>query len=68
MTADIVNLRKARKARDRAEKDAKASENRIRFGRSKADRQAGDAQSRLEAVRLEGHRLTRTDGADGDGA
>ncbi len=39
MTAEIINLRAARKARARADKDAKAAENRTRFGRTKAERE-----------------------------
>ncbi|MBC9034527.1 DUF4169 family protein [Sphingomonas sp. JC676] len=40
--ADIINLNQARKQRARAEKSAKAEENRVRFGRTKAQK-AGDA-------------------------
>lgn len=63
MAAEIVNLRKARKAKARSEAEARASENRIRFGRPKAERQAGDAEEALQARRLEGHRL---EGPDAD--
>jgi hypothetical protein len=35
---DIVNLRDFRKARARAEAEARAAENRARFGRSKGER------------------------------
>jgi hypothetical protein len=55
--ADIVNLRKARKAKAHAEADAKAAENRTRFGRPKAERAAGEAEARLARRRLEAHRL-----------
>jgi hypothetical protein len=34
----IVNLNKYRKARERAEDERRAAENRVRFGRSKAAR------------------------------
>ncbi|MCP8937200.1 DUF4169 family protein [Alsobacter sp. SYSU M60028] len=67
MTADIVNLRRARKAKARADKDAQAAENRIRFGQPKAERSRADAIARLDASRLEGHRLDRP-GEDEDGA
>ncbi len=40
MTAEIVNLRRARKAKARASDEAAAAENRIRFGRTKDERQA----------------------------
>ncbi|HRO50867.1 MAG TPA: DUF4169 family protein, partial [Hyphomicrobium sp.] len=38
MSAEIVNLRKARKMRDRAAKEQRATENRVKFGRTKAER------------------------------
>lgn len=53
MTADIVNLRRVRKARARRDEAAKAAENRIRFGRTKAERQAADADARRQAARLD---------------
>ena len=37
--ADILSLSKARKAKARAQKEQQASENRIKFGRTKAERQ-----------------------------
>ena len=54
--AEIVNLRKARKAKARAEKDAQAAENRIKFGRSKVERDLGAASRRLAERKLEAHR------------
>ncbi|WP_083770932.1 DUF4169 family protein [Phenylobacterium zucineum] len=45
--ADLINLNKARKARERAAAKDKAAENRVRFGRTKGER----AVSRLEAER-----------------
>ena len=62
--AEIVNLHRARKARIRAESDAKAAENRALFGRTRQERDRQSAE-RAQAVRkLEGHRL-REDDADG---
>ena len=37
---DVVNLRQVRKARDKTEKEAKAAENRIRHGRTGAQKAA----------------------------
>jgi hypothetical protein len=54
--AEIVNLRQARKQKARAEKDVKAAENRVAFGRTKADRKLTDASQRLSLNRLEGHK------------
>ena len=39
MTGDIVNLRQFRKQKARAEKDRTADQNRISFGRTKAEKQ-----------------------------
>ncbi|UJW74097.1 DUF4169 family protein [Rhizobium sp. SL42] len=38
MAADIVNLRQFRKAKARTEKEATAEQNRISFGRTKAEK------------------------------
>ena len=48
MSAEIVNLRKARKVKERAEKERLAAENRVVHGRSKADRERdADAKARV---------------------
>jgi len=54
--AEIVNLRRARKAKARAETQATAAENRIQFGRTAQEKKQSAAQKALEAKRLEGHR------------
>ena len=46
MTGSVVNLGKARKARDRAEEKAQADANALKHGRTKAERM-------LEAARAE---------------
>ena len=46
--ADPINLNKARKARAKADARATAAENRVKFGRGKAEK----ALSKLEAERL----------------
>jgi|LNFM01.1.fsa_nt_gb hypothetical protein len=56
MTADIVNLRQARKQKLRAEKATKASENRSLFGRSRAQRDHEDATRTLQEKALSLHR------------
>ena len=57
MPADPINLRQARKARARAEKEAQAAGNRAKFGRPKAERQLKDAAEDLDRRRLESHKL-----------
>jgi hypothetical protein len=56
--AEIVNLRRARKARDRASAEAQAEQNRIAFSRTKAERKLTEAEKTLAERRLEGHRLS----------
>ncbi len=57
MTRDIVNLNRFRKARARAEKEAKAEENRARFGRTKAERQLDKATADKARSHMDGHKL-----------
>ena len=54
--AEIINLRKARRAKARAQKEADAAENRAKFGRPKADKQLGQAQKELTEGTLGAHR------------
>jgi hypothetical protein len=46
MPGDIVNLRQFRKSKARAEKDAKAEQNRAKFGRTKGQKQLDKASRR----------------------
>lgn len=64
MTADIINLRKARKAKQKADKDRQSAENRIVFGRSKADRGATAALIKLDRTRLDGAKRSNPDPDD----
>ncbi|WP_395672989.1 DUF4169 family protein [Inquilinus sp.] len=54
---DVINLRQARKAKARADKETQAQENRIRFGRTGAEKRrdadAGDRGARTH----DGHRI-----------
>ena len=54
--AEIVNLRQARKAKARTEKDDSAAANRAKFGRTKAEKQAEAAKAALAAKTLDGHK------------
>ncbi len=51
-----VNLNKARKARERATRKARADENALKFGRSKAEKQALKARGAQTARNLDGHK------------
>lgn len=53
---EIVNLRRARKAKGRADKEAAAVANRAAFGRTRSEKDGQEAVRSLEARRLEGHR------------
>jgi hypothetical protein len=54
---DIVNLRLARKAKAKAEQSQRAADNRIQFGRSRAEREASEAEKRLVRRRIDGHHI-----------
>jgi hypothetical protein len=54
--AEIINLRRARKAKAKAQGEQQATENRVRFGRTKEERERLAAEGELAARRVEGHR------------
>jgi hypothetical protein len=58
--AEIINLRQARKRKARSDKEAKAAENRVTFGRTKEERRLAEAERDLAARRLEGHKRDET--------
>ena len=62
--AEIVNLRRARKLRDRMQAGEQAARNRIAFGRSKAERMLTDAEQDKAVRALDGHRLDDRDTKD----
>lgn len=51
-----VNLNQVRKAKARAEKKARAEENAVRFGRTKAEKERAAAEAARTSARLDGHR------------
>jgi hypothetical protein len=57
--ADIVNLNRFRKDKERAAKAAKASENRAVSGRTKADKTLGKAHEDKAKTTLDQHRLDK---------
>lgn len=56
MTGEVVNLRRARKAKERADAAAQAAANRVAFGLSKSEKRLRDAQDALARRRHEGHK------------
>ncbi|WP_299671570.1 DUF4169 family protein [uncultured Roseobacter sp.] len=51
-----INLNKHRKARAKAAKKAQADENTVRFGRTKAEKEANKAQAAKATRDLDGHK------------
>jgi len=58
---DIVNLRRARKRRDRRRDDAKAAENRILHGTPKAERRSIEAEREKADRDLDARRIVGPD-------
>ena len=55
--AEIVNLRRARKGKARVEKDARAADNRVRFGRTKAEKREAAAEREQVERKLDGKKI-----------
>lgn len=55
--AEIVNLKRAKKMRERADAAAAADANRAKFGRTKTERLRLDAEQALAAKKLDGAKL-----------
>lgn len=66
MSADIINLRQARKARDRKARESEAETNRRLHGRTKAERKLKDALDSKAQQTLDAHQLERKPGGDPD--
>lgn len=57
--SNVVNLNKARKARDRDRAREQARENRVRFGRTKADKDLTSAELQKSEQALDGAKLDK---------
>jgi hypothetical protein len=57
--ADPINLRRARKAKARIAHDTQAAQNRLSFGRSKADKAFIEANKKQASQQLDGLRLVK---------
>jgi hypothetical protein len=64
MTAEIVNLNKVRKARERATREKDAQENRLKYGQAKSERNLFEAKHRKTQSELDGARRQSGDLAD----
>jgi Domain of unknown function (DUF4169) len=63
MPAEIINLRRARKAKARAVRDQQAIENRVVFGRTKGEKQIAKTEKERAKATLDRHRR-ETDSED----
>ena len=61
MMAEIFNLRRARKAKERADKEKAAEANRVLHGTPKRLRKRSEAEKDKAEQRLSGHRLENKD-------
>ena len=60
--SEVINLNQQRKAKGHAEKYKKASQNRVKFGRTKEEKNK-EKQSAIRAKKLlEGHKLESEEG------
>jgi Domain of unknown function (DUF4169) len=60
---DVVNLRRARKSRERRREEANAAQNRVAFGMTKAQRRQLDSERDKSERSLDGRRLFDPDDA-----
>jgi Domain of unknown function (DUF4169) len=58
VNAEIINLRRVKKALTRGEKEKKAETNRQKFGRNKVEKSLSKFESARDAHKLEGKKLT----------
>jgi hypothetical protein len=59
---DLVNLRAARKRAARARDEEQAAQNRLLYGRTRAERELEAARSEKAAQQLDAHQIEKGDG------
>ena len=64
--AELVNLRRARKAQERMRRQAASAEARIKHGRSAAERSLAQKEQESSRARLDGHRIESSDNREND--
>jgi hypothetical protein len=60
--AEIVNLRRARKRKERQRNEAVADQKRVAFGRSKAESRLMESERAMAEAKLDACRIVRPDG------
>ena len=66
MSAEIINLRMVRKQKNRQDKEKTAEDNRRKYGRSKAEREAARQRRETLETHVDGHLLQKPDGPDAE--
>jgi hypothetical protein len=66
MSAEIVNLRQARKSKLRSEKERQSEQNRISFGRTRQEKSLTGALNEKAAKALDQGRIEKADAPPGD--
>lgn len=66
MSAEIINLRQVRKQKQRQDKEKSAEDNRRKYGRSKAEREAARRRRSDLESQVDGHKLEKPDAAPPD--
>lgn len=61
MSAEIVNLRQVRKQKKRTDREKQAEDNRRKFGRTKAEREAARRRREDLEKQVDSHRLSSSD-------
>jgi hypothetical protein len=55
--AEIVNLKRVRKGKERAAREAEAAANRASHGRTKDEKRSAEAEAEAARRKLDGHKL-----------
>ena len=63
---DVVNLRRVRKTRERADRAEEAARSRAAFGRTREERSASADENRRAEAKLDAHRLRTPHGGAPD--
>ncbi|MBN8181936.1 DUF4169 family protein [Roseibium aggregatum] len=66
MSAEIINLRMVRKQKNRQVKEKTAEDNRRKYGRSKAEREAARQRRETLETHVDGHLLEKPDVPDAE--
>ncbi len=65
MSADLINLNRARKEKAKRDRLAEAEANRVKFGRTKAEKLKEKAEAERATRTLDAHRREEPQGSEG---